>query len=393
MAKRSIFKKFETHSRMPAPFDPQSPYDLPLLPPQNIILETMPVMKACVEARAALAALNEAVARLPNPDVLLSSLVLLEAKASSEVENIVTTTDRLFQFADHHEDKADSATKEALRYRLALFEGLEMLKTRPLTTTLAEAVCTRTKGVEMTVRKVPGTALVNDRTGQTIYTPPEGEGNLREKLANWERFCHAQKDDAQHAGDLDPLVRMAALHYQFEAIHPFTDGNGRTGRILNLLFLVEQGLLAHPVLFLSRYILAHRPEYYAALLAVTREHAWERWLLYMLEGVRETSRWTHQKIKALEQQVGLAAEYLRGKNPGLYSYELVQLIFQRPYCRINDVAALMQVRRQAASRYLKELTALKILRELDFGREKLFVHPHLIALLASDTHEPRPYGT
>ena len=213
---------------MPAPFDPQSPYDLPLLPPQNIILETMPVMKACVEARAALAALNEAVARLPNPDVLLSSLVLLEAKASSEVENIVTTTDRLFQFADHHEDKADSATKEALRYRLALFEGLEMLKTRPLTTTLAEAVCTRTKGVEMTVRKVPGTALVNDRTGQTIYTPPEGEGNLREKLANWERFCHAQKDDAQHAGDLDPLVRMAALHYQFEAIHPFTDGNGRT---------------------------------------------------------------------------------------------------------------------------------------------------------------------
>ena len=278
---------------MIAPFDPKSPYDLPPLPPKSVILETMPVMKACIEARAALAALNEAVARLPNPDVLLSSLVLLEAKASSEVENIVTTTDRLFQFADHHEDKADSATKEALRYRLALFEGLEMLKTRPLTTTLAEAVCSRTKGVDMTVRKVPGTALVNDRTGQTIYTPPEGESNLREKLANWERFCHAQKDDDQHAGELDPLVRMAALHYQFEAIHPFTDGNGRTGRILNLLFLVEQGLLAHPVLFLSRYILAHRPEYYAALLAVTQENAWERWLLYMLEGVRETSRWTH----------------------------------------------------------------------------------------------------
>ena len=378
---------------MIAPFDPKSPYDLPPLPPKSVILETMPVMKACIEARAALAALNEAVARLPNPDVLLSSLVLLEAKASSEVENIVTTTDRLFQFADHHEDKADSATKEALRYRLALFEGLEMLKTRPLTTTLAEAVCSRTKGVDMTVRKVPGTALVNDRTGQTIYTPPEGESNLREKLANWERFCHAQKDDDQHAGELDPLVRMAALHYQFEAIHPFTDGNGRTGRILNLLFLVEQGLLAHPVLFLSRFILAHRPEYYAALLAVTQENAWERWLLYMLEGVRETSRWTHQKIKALEQQIGLATDYLRGKNPGLYSYELVQLIFQHPYCRINDVTALMQVRRQAASRYLKELTSLKILRELDFGREKLFVHPNLIALLASDTHEPRQYGT
>ncbi len=376
---------------MAAGFDPKTPYDLPSLPPQGVTLETIPVLKACVEARAALAALNEAVARLPNPEVLLSSLVLLEAKASSEVENIFTTTDRLFQFADHHEDKADSATKEALRYRLALFEGLEMLKIRPLTTSLAEAVCSRTKGVDMTVRKVPGTALVNDRTGHTIYTPPDGEANLRTQLANWERFCHAQPDDAHHAGGLDPLVRMAALHYQFEAIHPFTDGNGRTGRILNLLFLVEQGLLTHPVLFLSRYVLAHRSEYYAALLAVTREQAWERWLLYMLEGVRETSRWTHQKIKALEQQIGLATAYLRSKNPGLYSYELVQLIFQRPYCRINDVATVMQVRRQAASRYLKELTALKILRELDVGREKLFVHPHLIALLASDAHEPRPY--
>lgn len=377
---------------MTASFDPQIPYDLPPLPSQQVILETLPVLKACVEARAALAALNEAVARLPNPNVLLSSLVLLEAKASSEVENIVTTTDRLFQFDGQHEDKADSATKETLRYRLALFEGLNMLKTRPLTTTLAEAVCTHTKGVEMTVRKVPGTALVNDRTQQTIYTPPEGEANLREKLANWERFCHAQPGDAQNAGNLDPLVRMAALHYQFEAIHPFTDGNGRTGRILNLLFLVEQGLLAHPVLFLSRYILANRSAYYAALLAVTREQAWERWLLYMLEGVRETSRWTHQKIKALEQQMGLATDYLRSKSPRLYSYELVQVVFQRPYCRISDVAEALQVQRQAASRYLKEMCALKILREVEFGREKLFVHPHLMALLASEVHEPRPYG-
>ncbi|MGY8903874.1 MAG: Fic family protein [Burkholderiales bacterium] len=377
---------------MNASFDPQSPYDLPPLPPHSVILETLPVLKACVEARAALAALNEAVARLPNPDVLLSSLVLLEAKASSEVENIVTTTDRLFQFDGQHEDKADSATKETLRYRLALFEGLNMLKTRPLTTTLAEAVCTHTKGVEMTVRKVSGTALVNDRTQQTIYTPPEGEANLREKLANWERFCHAQPGDAQHAGNLDPLVRMAALHYQFEAIHPFTDGNGRTGRILNLLFLVEQGLLAHPVLFLSRYILANRSAYYAALLAVTREQAWEHWLLYMLEGVRETSRWTYQKIKALEQQMGLATDYLRSKSPRLYSYELVQVVFQRPYCRISDVAGALQVQRQAASRYLKEMCALKILREVEFGREKLFVHPHLMALLASEVHEPSPYG-
>ena len=184
---------------------------------------------------------------------------------------------------------------------------------------------------------------------------------------------------------------MCALHYQFEAIHPFTDGNGRTGRILNLLFLVERGLLAHPVLLMSRYILANHAEYYAALLAVTQNRAWERWLLYMLEAVRETSRWTYLKIKALEQQIKLASDHLRANRPSLYTHELVQLIFQRPYCRINDVVAVMQVRRQAASRYLKELCELHIVQELEVGREKVFVHPKLVALLASETHEPRPY--
>lgn len=379
---------------MPSSFDPKRPFDLPPLPPvlPGATLETRAVLKACVAARAALAALNEAVGSLPNPDVLLSSLVLLEAKASSEVENIVTTTDRLFQFADHSEEKADSATKEALRYRGALFEGIELLKTRPLSTNLAEVVCSRTKGVDMSVRKVPGTALVNDRSGETIYTPPEGEDNLRRKLADWERFCHAREEDAGLAGDLDPLVRMAAMHYQFEAIHPFTDGNGRTGRILNLLFLVERGLLAKPVLFLSRYILAHRAEYYASLLAVTREQAWERWLLYVLEGVRETSVWTHRKIQAMQQLRALTADFLREKQSGLYAYELVQLIFERPYCRISDVSEKLKVRRQAASRNLKSLCALGILREVEFGREKLFVHPKLITLLANESHDVVPYA-
>ncbi len=376
-------------------FDPQKPFDLPALPPPlaHGAIESRAVLKACIAARAALAALNEAVGRLPNPSVLLSALVLLEAKASSEVENIVTSTDQLFLFADHREDKVDAATKEVFRYRLGLFEGLEMLKTRPLTTTLAEAVCSRVKGVEMRVRSVPGTALVNDRTGETIYTPPEGESLLREKLANWEQFCHAHDDDAEMAGDLDPLVRMAILHYQFEAIHPFTDGNGRTGRILNLLFLIEQGLLTHPVLFLSRYILAHRAQYYAGLLAVTRTQAWEPWLLYMLEGVRETSDWTYQKIQAVLAQIELASVHVKTRSPSLYSYELTQLIFERPYCRITDVVNRMDVRRQAASRYLKDLCAIGVLREIKVGQEKLFVHPHMIALLSSELHTPRPYTT
>jgi Fic family protein len=371
-------------------FDPKRAFDPPSLPPKAD-LETHVVLKACVSARAALAALNESVGRLPNPNVLLSSLVLLEAKASSEVENIVTTTDRLFQFAYQGEGRADSATKETLRYRAGLFEGLRLLQTRPICTTMAEAICSHTKGVDMHVRKVSGTALVNDRTGETIYTPPEGEANLREKLANWERFCNAEATNTAYAGELDPLVRMAVQHYQFEAIHPFTDGNGRTGRILNLLFLVDQGLLNHPVLFLSRYILAHRAEYYEGLLAVTREQAWQRWLLYMLEGVRETSIWTHQKIQAMQQQMLFATEHVRNASPNLYAHELIQLIFQRPYCRIADVMSTIQVARQAASRYLKTLCAIGILQEVEFGREKLFVHPQLITLLSSESHEPKRY--
>jgi Fic family protein len=378
---------------MSSVFDPQKPFDLPTLPPKVLTgsIETRAVLKACVIARVALAALNEAVERLPNPNVLLSSLVLLEAKASSEVENIVTTTDQLFQLADDRLDNVDSATKEVLRYRLALFEGLELLKTRPLTTTLAESVCSRTKGVDMTVRKVPGTALINDRTGETIYTPPEGEQLLREKLANWEKFCHAQDHDDKMAGDLDPLVRMAILHYQFEAIHPFTDGNGRTGRILNILFLIESGLLTHPVLFLSRYILLHRAQYYSGLLAITRENAWEPWLMYMLEGVRETSAWTYQKIQAVLTQMELAITHIKAHSAGLYSYEMVQLIFEKPYCRIADVVSRMDVRRQAASRYLKNLCDIGMLREIKVGQEKLFLHPHMIALLTSESHEPKPY--
>jgi Fic family protein len=376
-------------------FSPQVPFNLPPLPPipeEPSRIETRAVLKACVDARAALAGLNEAVGKLPNPDVLLSAFVLLEAKDSSEIENIVTTTDKLFQFADHEVERMDSATKETLRYRSALYQGIEMLKTKPLCTALAEAVCSLTKGVEMTVRKVPGTVLKNDRSGQTIYTPPEGEALLRDKLANWERFCHARPEDASLGGDLDPLVRMAILHYQFEAIHPFTDGNGRTGRILNVLFLMEKGLLQAPVLFLSRYLLEHRAAYYAGLLAVTREQAWESWLLYMLAAVRESALWTHRKINALQTQMQWAGEYIKELAPLLYSHELVQTIFTKPYCRISDLMVATAVQRQAASRHLKTLCAIGVLREIELGREKLFLHPNFLAMLSSNTPEALAYS-
>jgi Fic family protein len=264
--------------------------DLPRLPPV-VELETKPVLKQCITARAALAELKQAAELLPNPAMLINTLPLLEAQASSEIENIVTTADKLFQHLQA-DAGADPATREALRYRHALLEGVEELKTRPLTTRIAESICTQIKGADMSVRRVPGTALANHATGEVIYTPPEGEAHIRDLLANWERFLHEEEA-------IDPLVRMAAAHYQFEAIHPFTDGNGRTGRVLNSLFLVEQGLLPLPILYLSRFIIANKADYYRLLLAVTREGAWEPWLLYMLRAVEDTAVWTVAKIAAM----------------------------------------------------------------------------------------------
>jgi Fic family protein len=211
-------------------FDPARPFnELPLLPPATE-LETRAVLKRCIEARAAVAELRQAAGALPNPSILLETIPLLEAQASSAIENIVTTTDRLFQHAQD-EEAADPATREALRYRRALYAGYLSLTDRPLSSRTAVEVCGVIKGREMPVRRLPGTALRNDATQATVYTPPDGEARLLDLLRNWETFIHAEDD-------LDPLIRLAVMHYQFEAIHPFTDGNGRTGRILNILYLI-----------------------------------------------------------------------------------------------------------------------------------------------------------
>ena len=354
---------------------------LPQLPPKAE-LESKTVLKQCVTARAALAELKQATELIPNPAMLINTLPILEARASSEIENIVTTADKLFQHLQA-DGSADPATKEALRYRMALLEGMRALKKSPLVTRTAETICTQIKGAETTVRKVPGTALAKG-AGDVIYTPPEGEALLRKLLANWERFLHEETS-------LDPLIRMAVAHYQFEAIHPFTDGNGRTGRILNSLFLVEEGLLPLPILYLSRYIIAHKADYYRLLLAVTRDGAWEEWLLYMLRGVEETSAWTTGKIAAIRKLSAETADYVRQTLPKIYSRELVDVIFEQPYCRIADIVAADIAGRQAASRYLKALAGAGVLREQVFGKEKLFVHPKLMTLLTRDSNNFEPY--
>lgn len=367
------------------PFDANSPYnDLPPLPP-TAELETKACLKACIEARAALAELKQAGDLIPNQTMLINTIPLLEAKDSSEIENIVTTTDKLFEYAQVDDSRADPATKEALRYRTALWQGFQSLSERPLSTNTAVLVCATIKGVDMDIRQVPGTKLSNPATGETIYTPPEGEDLLRDKLANWEDFLH-------RAEDLDPLIRMAVAHYQFEAIHPFTDGNGRTGRIINLLYLLEQQLLSIPVLYLSHHIIQHKADYYRLLREVSETQAWEPWVLYMLEAVRSTANWTREKIIAIRQLQEHTIDYVRATLPGIYSRELVELTFTQPYCRIANLVDAGIAKRQTASVYLKELHAIGVLREQQMGRDKLFVHPKLLRLLTQETNTFTPYS-
>ncbi len=359
-------------------FDPSLPYnDLPDLPPPLELIETTEILKRCISARVALAELKQAAELIPNSAVLVNALPLLEAQASSEIENIVTTTDKLFEFADIAEDRADAATKEALRYRTALYEGTKMVQRRMLTTDMAIQICSTVKGMELDIRADSGTTLKSRMTGEVIYTPPVGQKLLIEKLDNWAAFMQEQSD-------IDPLVRMAVQHYQFEAIHPFVDGNGRTGRILNILFLVEHGLLDSPILYLSRYIILNKAAYYRLLKKVTHEQDWASWILFILDGVEETCTWTTDKIKAIRELMEHTGEYVQSRLPKIYSWELVALLFQQPYCRISNLVDSGIAKRQTASVYLKQLSEIGVLREIKSGRETLFVHPKYIELLSGE---------
>ena len=359
-------------------FDPNQPHNgLPELPPPAEQIETTEILKKCINARVALAELKQAAELIPNAAVLVNALPLLEAQASSEIENIVTTTDKLFEFVEIAEDKADAATKEALRYRTALFEGAKMVRRGMLTIDMAIQICSTIKDLELDIREDSGTKLSNRKTGEVIYTPPVGQKLIQGKLDNWADFMH------QH-DDIDPLVRMAVQHYQFEAIHPFTDGNGRTGRIINILFLVEQGLLDTPILYLSRHIIQHKSDYYRFLMNVTHKQAWGDWIMFMLNGVEETCTWTTDKIKAIRELMQHTSQYVQQQLPKTYSWELVEALFKQPYCRINNLVSTGIAKRQTASVYLKQLCDIGVLKEFKSGRETLFIHPKYLELLTGE---------
>ena len=362
-------------------WNPQQPYNsLPSLPPPGVNLESRAVLKEAINARAAVAALDQAALLLPNPWVLLNATSLLEAQASSEIENIVTTADDLFRYADL-DNSSDQATKEALRYRGALLNGVEAIRRRPMTFGTCESICSHIKNREMSVRQLLGTGIANPSTGSIIYSPPEGEEVIRDKLANWEVFVHAQDG-------LDPLVRMAVAHYQFEAIHPFHDGNGRTGRIVNLLMLVEAGLVNQPILYLSRFIIRYKNDYYRLLNEVTEHGAWEQWTLYMLAAVKETALTTVTKIGAIRDAQYELQELARNASPGGRNADLLAVLFEQPYCRIANVVSRCGVSRPTATTWLNQLVDADVLRTFKIGRDRLFVnHRFLDVLLREEVIE------
>jgi Fic family protein len=359
-------------------FNPAIPYNsLPLLPP-GVEVETKAVLKQVAAAGRSLAELKGLGATIPNQSILVNSLVLREAKASSEIENIVTTNDALFKAFTAASSDIDPATKEVLRYRTALWEGFTELKKHGLMTInlfirLAQVI----KESQAGLRVLPGTVIQNTRTGAVLYTPPAGESVIRDKLKNLEEYIHAEDET-------DPLIKLAITHYQFEAIHPFADGNGRTGRIINSLFLVSRGLLDQPVLYLSKYIIENKSEYYRLLHAVTAQGKWEEWILFMLEGIRVTAIETREKIVAIRTLIDRTLETGRTKLPGkVYSKELIELLFHQPYTKVQNLVDAGIAERKTAAVYLRELEKIGILRSLKSGKEVLFLNVKLFQLLSA----------
>jgi len=353
------------------------PYnDLPPLPPDHE-LETKAVLKRCIGANRALAELKGAGDIIPNQSILINAIPLQEAKMSSEIENIVTTQDELFRAAMQDEGNVDPKAKEVVRYRTALRHGYGVVRKKPLSVNLLVDICGIIRAENVVVRDTEPIVIRDLGARETIYTPARGRHLILSKLDNLESFL-------LEPSELDPLTKMAIAHYQFEAIHPFTDGNGRTGRILNILYLVHENLLTIPVLYLSRFIIENKPEYYLRLHAVTETEDWENWLLYMLAGIERTAQWTTGRIVAIRDLFEETLERCRCDLPSnVYSKELIELIFVQPYCKIKFLTDAGIAKRQAASEYLKELEKLGILESEKRGREVIYKHPALLELLCA----------
>ena len=355
-------------------FDKNKPYnDLPSLPPKPNI-ETTEVLKKNITASRALAQLNGAIRNLPNPRLFLDTLHLQEAKASSEIENIITTNDDLYKFVVAEKKNENPATKEVINYKEAIWLAIDRLETRPFITTnlcleIVQCIKQNTSGI----RTTPGTTLSNSK-GEVIYTPPTGEEVIRNKMANLEKFINEDNT-------YDPLIKMALLHYQFEAIHPFVDGNGRTGRILLLLYLKLANLLDIPTIFLSEYIITHKFEYYKALRNVTEKDEWEGFILYMLDMVEQTANSALKRLESIIELMNDFSKRVKEALPKVYSKELIDLLFKLPYTKRQHLIDAGLGTPKTVGNYLIALEDKGFLSSTKIGKEKLYLNQKLMSLL------------
>ena len=355
-------------------FNRKIPYNrLPILPPKTN-LETTKVLRKTINASRALAQLNGLLTNLPNPTLFLDTIHLQEAKASSEIENIITTNDDLYRSLVADKKFDNPATKEVISYKEALWNGLQQIETRPfISTNLCVEIVQSIKKNTAGIRTTPGTALKNTN-GETIYTPPSGEAIIREKLHNLETFING--DDA-----IDPLIKMALMHYQFEAIHPFSDGNGRTGRILLLLYLKLEKLLDIPAIYLSEYIIKNKTDYYTKLRKVTENNDWEGWILYMLEMVQYTADKGLERLKDVTSLMVQMATEIKETLPKVYTKELVEILFRLPYTKRQFLIDAKLGTPKTVGNYLMELEKYGFLISEKVGKEKLYLNHKLMAVL------------
>lgn len=357
------------------PYHPERPYnDLPLLPPPAD-LETSAIFRKVISASRALSELKGAITNLPNPTLFIDTINLQEARASSAIENIITTQDELFKASVSEQKNENPATKEVIHYKDALWFGANELAKRPiLTTNLFIAIMQIIKENSSGIRNAPGTQLKNAEQGQVVYTPPEGEEVIREKLKNLEDFIHAEDN-------IDPLIKMAIIHYQFEAIHPFFDGNGRTGRIILLLYLKMSGLLELPALYLSDYIIRHKTNYYINLRAVTEQQQWESWILFMLDMIEQTALKARQQIAGIEELMNTMGREIQETLPKVYSKDLMEILFHLPYTKRSFLEEKGLGNLKTAGNYLNLLEEKGFLKSEAVGKEKLYLNTRFMAVL------------
>lgn len=364
----------------------QANYLIPDLPPAGVDFQTPELLKALVSAHRHLAELKGCAASIPNQAILINTLALQEAKASSEVESYVTTQDELFQADLHIAQWVSPAAKEVSRYREALMHGFERMRQQQgiLGNGTLIALFQLLKNTRETFRTSGGTVLKNEKTGATVFVPPQEGAQVLEHMQALERFIN----DGTGC-DLDPIIKMALIHHQFESIHPFSDGNGRIGRILCVLYLVQAGLLDSPVLYLSRYINLHKGDYYRLLQAVRDTAAdasasaanWQQWVVFMLHAVAETAQRAVQLVSGMRELMAETKRRMRADVPKLYSQDLLNNLFRHPYTRIEFVQRDLNVTRQTAARYLRQLAQAGLVQEHSQGKHLYFINVPLVQLL------------